>query len=67
MALLTLIVNNASPALDKQHQEILLIERALHLAASDIRSAGGKKTFGDIVDIGGVVLGSWNFIAQASN
>jgi hypothetical protein len=67
MALLTLVVNNASPALDKQHQEVALISRALHLAASDIRSAGGKKTSGNIVDTGAVVLGTWTYTAQASS
>lgn len=35
MALLSLTVNNASPALDKQHQETQLIQRALVRAAGD--------------------------------
>jgi hypothetical protein len=67
MALLTLTVNNASPAMDKQHQEVALISRALHLAANDIRSAGGKKTSGNIVDTGAVVLGTWTYVPQASS
>ena len=67
MALLTLTVNNLSPQLDHQHQEVALISRALHLAAQDVRSAGGKKTSGNIMDTGGVVLGTWTYIAQASS
>jgi len=66
MALLSLTVNNASPALDRQHQESQLIERALRLAASEIRSNGGKKTSGNIIDTGGVVLGTWTYTPQAS-
>ena len=38
MALLTLTVNNRSPALDKQAQEVALIARALELAAQSIRA-----------------------------
>jgi hypothetical protein len=67
MALLTLTVPNPSPALDRQHQEVQLISRALHLAAQDVRSAGGKKTSGNIVDTGRVVLGSWTYTAVASS
>jgi hypothetical protein len=46
---------------------LLTLERALHLAANDIRSAGGKKTSGNIIDTGGAVIGSYNYIAQASS
>ena len=67
MALLTLTVNNASPALDKQHQEVALISRALHLAANDVRAAGGKKTSGNIVDTGATVLGTWTYTPQAAS
>jgi hypothetical protein len=66
MALLTLTVNNASPALDKQHQEVQLIDRALQLAKAEIRSNGGKKTSGTITDAG-VTLGTWTYTAQASS
>jgi hypothetical protein len=66
MALLTLTVNNASPALDKQHQEVQLIDRALQLAKMDIRSNGGKKTSGTIIDAG-VTLGTWTFTPQAAS
>jgi hypothetical protein len=67
MALLTLTVNNLSQAMDRQHQETQLIQRALHLAAADIRSAGGRKTSGNIMGDGAVVLGSWTYTPQASS
>jgi hypothetical protein len=66
MSLLTLVVNNASPALDKKAQEVALIARALDLAASAIRGPGGAVTSGNIVDTGGAVLGTWTYTAQAS-
>jgi len=67
MALVTVTVNNASPALDKQHQEVALVQRALHLAALDIRAAGGTKTSGNITGDGGAVLRSWTYTLQASS
>jgi hypothetical protein len=66
MALLTLTVNNPTLAPDKQHQEVALIHRALHLAAQDIRSASGKKLSGNILDSGAVVIGTWVYTPQAS-
>lgn len=67
MALLTLTVNNPSPALDKQAQEVALIERALHLARFEIRSNGGKKTSGNLVDDGAKVIGTWTYTSVASS
>jgi hypothetical protein len=67
MALLTLTVSNASPALDKQAQEVALIARALDLAAGDIRRSGGAKTSGNILNNGATVLGTWTYTAQASS
>jgi hypothetical protein len=66
MALLSLTVNNPSPALDKQHQEVALIQRALHLASVEIRGNGGKKTSGTMIDAG-VTLGTWTYTAVASS
>jgi hypothetical protein len=66
LPLLTLTINNASPALDKKHQEVALIARALDLAASAIRGPGGSVTSGNIVDAG-VTLGSWSYTAQAGS
>jgi hypothetical protein len=66
MALLTLTVNNASPALDKKYSEVQLIARALALAAQDIASAGGIKTSGNILNDGAALLGTWVYTPQAS-
>jgi len=67
MALLTITVNNPSTALDRQHQEVQLIDRALTLAKADIRSNGGKKTSGNIIDNGATVIGSWTYTPQAGS
>ncbi|WP_377830317.1 hypothetical protein ACFKHW_17305 [Bradyrhizobium lupini] len=67
MPLLSLTVNNPATPLEKQHQESAIIHRALALAASDIRSAAGKKTSGNIVDTGGTVLGTWTYTPVASS
>jgi hypothetical protein len=67
MALLSLTVNNLSPQLDKQAQEVAVISRALELAAQDIRSHGGAKTSGNIMDTGAVLLGTWTYTPQASS
>jgi hypothetical protein len=67
MALLSLTVNNQSPALDKKAQEAALVARALSLAAQDIGASGGLKTSGNIVNDGGAVLGTWTLTNQASS
>ena len=66
MALLTLTVNNASPALSKKFSEVALIHPALELASIDIRGHGGGKTSGNIIDAG-VTLGSCTYTSQASS
>ena len=66
MALFTLTINNLSPALDKQHQEVAQIHRYLNLAVQDVRGAGGKKTSGNIVD-GSTVVGTWTLTPQAGS
>jgi hypothetical protein len=66
MSLAVITINNPSPALDKQHQEVQLIDRALQLAKGDIRSNGGKKSSGTITDAG-VTLGTWTYTAVASS
>lgn len=65
--LATITITAPSPALDKQHQESQYIERALRLAATDIRSNGGKKTSGNIGDDRGAVLGTWTYTPVASS
>jgi hypothetical protein len=68
MALFTLTINNLSPALEKQHQEVERLHRYLNLAIQDFRGSGGKHTSGNIVEAGGVtVVGSWNYSPQASS
>jgi hypothetical protein len=66
MSLAVITINNPGTALDKQHQEVQIIARALQLAATDIRSNGGKKTSGTIIDAG-VTLGTWTYTAQAGS
>jgi hypothetical protein len=66
MSLAVITINNPSPAMDKQAGEVALIQRALTLAALDVRSAGGKKSSGTITD-GGVTLGTWTYTAQATS
>ena len=68
MSLFTLTVNNLSPAMEKQVQEAQLIHRYLHLAAQDMRSAGGKKTSGNVLDnAGATIVGSWTYTPQAGS
>jgi hypothetical protein len=70
MALLTLTINNLSPALDKKNQEVERIARWLELAAQNIRSAGGLSTSGNILDAGNngsTNVGSWTYTPQASS
>jgi hypothetical protein len=66
MALFTLSISNLSPALEKQNQEVASIHRYLLLAAQDVRSMGGKKTSGNILD-NAVVVGSWTLTSQAGS
>jgi hypothetical protein len=68
MSLFTLTINNLSPALERQHQELQRIQQYLVLAAEDMRGAGGKKTSGNIIDTGGAtVVGSWSYVPQAGS
>jgi hypothetical protein len=67
MALLSLTVNNASPAQDKKFQEVALIARALAAAAQVIQSNGGLVTSGNILGDGAVVLGTFTYTPQAGS
>ena len=67
MALAVITVNNAAPQLDKRAQEVILVARALALAAQDIASHGGASASGNILNDGGAVIGSWTYTAQASS
>ena len=53
MSLAVITDNNPSPALDKRFQEVALVARALDLAESAIRGAGGQSASGTITDAGG--------------
>ena len=61
MSILTLTVNTPSPALSTRAQELALVARALELAAIDVRSHGGAKTSGNILDTGAAVIGSYTY------
>jgi hypothetical protein len=67
MALLSLTVNNPSPALEKKFHEVALIERALALAVQSIRAAGGVTTSGNIMNDGATVIGTWTYTPQATS
>jgi len=66
MSIFTLTVSTPSPALDKRYQEVALINRALEIAANKIGSSGGALSSGNIIDAGGVTIGSFNYSANAS-
>jgi uncharacterized protein (DUF3084 family) len=68
MALFTLTINNLSPALDKQNQEVERIQNYAQSAVQALRAAGGALTSGNITAPGGAtVVGSWTYTPQASN
>jgi hypothetical protein len=70
MALFTLTINNFATPLDKQVHEVERIQRYARAAVQDCRSAGGKKTSGNILDAGNngsTVVGSWTYTPQASS
>jgi hypothetical protein len=66
MPLAVVTVNNPSPALDKRHQEVQIVQRALDIAEIQIRSAGGAVASGTMIDAG-VTLGTWTYTAVASS
>jgi hypothetical protein len=66
MALAVITVNNPSPAMDKQAGEVQVVQRALNIAANQIRSAGGAAASGTMIDAG-VTLGTWVYTAVATS
>lgn len=66
MPALTLTVNTISPQLDKRHQEVQVIQRALDIAENQIRAAGGASASGTMIDAG-VTLGTWTYTPAASS
>ena len=67
MTIMTLTVNTPSPALSTRAQELALVARALELAAIDVRSHGGAKTSGNILDTGAAVIGSYTYSPVAGS
>ena len=67
MSILTLTVNTPSPPLSTRAQELALVARALELAAIDVRSHGGAKTSGNILDTGAAVIGSYTYSPVAGS
>jgi hypothetical protein len=66
MALAVITVNNPSTAMDKRAGEVQVVQRALDIAANQIRRAGGASASGTMTD-GGVTLGTWTYTAVASS
>jgi hypothetical protein len=64
MSLFTLTVTDATQ--DTKAIEVARVQRALSIAAQDVRSAGGAKTSGNIIDHGGVQIGSWTLTGTAT-
>jgi hypothetical protein len=65
MSFFVLTINNLSPALEKQVQEVERIQRFGEKALQAVRAAGGNLTSGNIMDAGGVtVIGSWTYTPQ---
>jgi hypothetical protein len=67
MALAVVTVNNPSPAMATRAQEVQIVQRALDIAESQIRSAGGAVASGNIMGDGQVLLGTWTYTAVASS
>jgi hypothetical protein len=61
MSLAVITVNAPTSALTTRAQELALVARALELAALDVRSHGGQKVSGNIVDTGAAVIGSYTY------
>ena len=67
MALAVITVNNLATPLDKKFQEVRFIVRALDLAEQAISAPGGTVTSGNIINDGGVVIGTWSYTPQAAS
>lgn len=65
MSLAVITINNPSPALDRRAGEVQLVHRALVIAETQIRAAGGGSSSGTITD-NGVTLGTWTYTAVAA-
>jgi hypothetical protein len=66
MVLFSLTVDCQAPALERM-TSLTFIERALSLAVQDLRSSGGAKITGNIVNDGATVIGAWTYSPQAGS
>jgi hypothetical protein len=66
MAAAVITVNDITPALPKRAQEVQVIQRALSIAETQIRAAGGTSAAGTMTD-NGVTLGTWVYTAVAAS
>jgi hypothetical protein len=66
MSLAVITVNNPSPALTTRNAEVQAVARALDIAESQIRTAGGFSASGTMIDAG-VTVGTWTYTAVASS
>jgi hypothetical protein len=64
MPLFSLTVLDATQ--DTKAIEVMRVARALDLAAQSVRAAGGALTSANIVDTGGVTIGSWTLTGTAT-
>jgi hypothetical protein len=67
MPLAVITVDVPALALEKRHQEVRVIARALRLAEQAICSTNGQQTSGDIMTDGATVIGSWKYSPTATN
>jgi hypothetical protein len=67
MALAVITVNSLATPLDKKFQEVRFIARALDLAENAISAPGGAVTSGNLINDGGVVIGTWVYSPQAAS
>ena len=67
MALFTVTISNLAPALERQNQEVQLIDRFLMHAARELHSNQGKKTSENIIGDNNAIVGSWTYTPQAAS
>jgi hypothetical protein len=66
MPLAVVTINNPSPALTTRNAEVYFVNRAMDIAESQIRAAGGFSASGTMTDQG-VTVGTWTYTAVASS
>jgi hypothetical protein len=66
VTLLTVTINNQTPALDKRSSEVGVLAQALASAAQQLQGSQGNVTSGNILAPGGAVIGNFVYTPQAS-